>query len=358
MAGLFHFFFGNDDYLVDRAARECFERLAKNAGDDFSREIIDAGALRVGDVEESLGQFVSAVQTLSLFGEKKYVWLRGMTWLADSVLGRAEGTKACLAQLQATLDGLTPESAEVVISASPADGRTRETKWLEKNGNSQKISIDGKNPEVLAGMIAQECESLGVRLSHEAREALIGKVAGNSRLILEELRKLACYVGEGGGEITPDMILRLVPNFGEGDFFEPVEAFFSGNIEWALDALRRFFYHEPDAGRGILSQLQNRNRLLIQIGAYSGAKMSFKAAAANFEKYFPGTGEKSPLNVFSQNEWYVGNKVAPAARLFSLPDLIDNQFAFVGAFEEILSRPNEQESVMRELFVRCLSGRR
>ena len=56
----------------------------------------------------------------------------------------------------------------------------------------------------------------------------------------------------------------MVPNFGEGDFFEATDAFFSGQLEWALDALNRHFFTQAEA-RPLLGSLQSRNRLMIQL---------------------------------------------------------------------------------------------
>jgi DNA polymerase-3 subunit delta len=39
-----------------------------------------------------------------------------------------------------------------------------------------------------------------------------------------------------------------------------------------------------------------------------------------------------------------------------LKRLIDNQQEFIAAFEEIIRRPGEQEEVLRDLAVRCLSA--
>ena len=62
-------------------------------------------------------------------------------------------------------------------------------------------------------------------------------------------------------------------------------------------------------------------------------------------------------NVFAANLWYLGNKVAPAAAKFTLKKLVDIQLALGDAFTGILERPNDQEAVMREFAVKCLSGR-
>ncbi|MBC8040509.1 MAG: DNA polymerase III subunit delta, partial [Opitutaceae bacterium] len=78
-------------------------------------------------------------------------------------------------------------------------------------------------------------------------------------------------------------------------------------------------------------------------------------AAPAYAHHFAGVTEKSAYNLFSQNAWYVG-KLAGSAKLPSLRRLIDNQQEFIRAFEEIVQRPNEQEEVLREMSVRCLSA--
>ncbi len=49
-------------------------------------------------------------------------------------------------------------------------------------------------------------------------------------------------------------------------------------------------------------------------------------------------------------------KLANAGRLPTLRRLIDNQREFLNAFEEIVRRPSEQEEVLRDMAVRCLSA--
>jgi DNA polymerase-3 subunit delta len=59
--------------------------------------------------------------------------------------------------------------------------------------------------------------------------------------------------------------------------------------------------------------------------------------------------------VFTQNPWYVG-KLAGSGKLPVLRRLIDHQQEFIATFEAIIQRPREQEEVLREMAVRCLSA--
>ena len=114
----------------------------------------------------------------------------------------------------------------------------------------------------------------------------------------------------------------------------------------------------------MISALQNRNRILIQVRALidsgevrlgpRGLDGLPRAAAAYTGRFGEAVAEKSSFNVFSQNAWYVG-KLAGGGKLPSLRRLIDNQQEFIAAFEEIIRRPDEQQDVLRDLAVRCLS---
>ena len=201
-------------------------------------------------------------------------------------------------------------------------------------------------------------------MTRDAIELLIGKVNGNTRLIVEETRKLLTFSGEGAEPISERLVADLVPNFGDADFFEAADAFYSMNLSWTLEALRRHFFTQS-VSRPLLGRLQSRNRLLIQLrvlldagairlGGRGISKSDLESAARTYGHHFGDSEEKSNLNVFTQNPWYLG-RLAETANKVPLKKLIDFQIAFAEAFEAIIERPNEQEEVCRELAIRCLS---
>lgn len=354
---------GDDDYLVEREARARFAKMTEGVTDDMSKEVVDASCTKVSDVESVLGTFKSAVKTMSLFGDKKFVWLKNFNWIADSQLGKSEGAKACVEQFLETLKNLDPNGVEVIVSAYPLDGRRREAKQLKELADVVEMKA-GKDPDAHAGRLMDEARALGVKLDPDAARTLVAKVNGSLRMMESELKKLACYAGEGGS-IDERTVIGMVPTFGEGDFFEPVEAFYSHDLPWTLDALRRYFY-QNDESRPLIASLQSRCRLLIQLRAMMDAGVlrvgsrgisqgEFAAAQRAYAKHYPDEAAKVKYNVFAANLWYLGNKIAPAANLFTLKRLVDTQLALIDAFTGILERPDEQEAVMREFAVRTLS---
>jgi len=359
----FAFVCGADEFLVQRAGQQRFDALAAEAGaDEYSREIISGFAANFNEVEAAVNRFREAVQTVPMFGGRRVVWLKDVSFLADNVTGRAEGTLKLVEDLQQLLAAVHPAEAAVLITAAPVDRRRAFPKWCEKNAHFALIGGDSDaGGEALAGIVLAEARSLGVTFAPGAVELLLAKVGANTRLLVEEVRKLATFAGDGA-VIEESHVIELTPNTAEGDFFEAAEAFFSGDLKWALAALHRHFFAGGDA-RPVISALQNRNRILLQLRALldagevhlgpRGVDGLPRAATAHAAKFGEAAGEKSAYNIFTQNPWYLG-KLA-SGKLPPLRRLIDNQHELIAAFEEIIRRPDEQEEVLRAMAVRCLA---
>lgn len=358
----FTFICGADDFLVGRLGSARFAALAAEVTDEFSREVLSGFAGNVGEVETAINRFRESVQTVAMFGGRRVLWLKDVNFLADTVTGRAESTLKLVEDLQQILAAVNPADTAVLITAAPVDRRRSFPKWCEKNADFTLVGDGEDDGEALEGVILAEARTVGATLSPDAARLLLAKVGANTRLLVEEVRKLATYVN-AGETIEDKHVAELTPNVAEGDFFEAAESFFSGDLKWTLAALQRHFFAGGDA-RPVISALQNRNRILLQVRALvdagevrvgpRGLDGLPKAATAHAAK-FTGATEKNSYNVFTQNPWYLG-KLAGSAKLPTLRRLIDNQQEFITAFEEIVSRPHEQEEVLRELTVRCLAA--
>lgn len=364
VARKFTFICGGDDYFVSRLGKSILAEKSRDLESEFSQEIVAGAANTVEEVEIAVTQLRQALQTLPLFGGKKVIWFKEVNFLADSITGRAEGTRIQLENLQHTLEQINPENVDLVITAFPVDRRRSFLRWCEKNSDFHMTGGGRGADSAIIPLIEEECGRLEVGFEEGAQDYLVEKLGGNARLIVEELRKLSSYLGEEGNVIRKIHITELVPEYGEGKFFEAVEAFYSADIERALEAVRRHFFGNRDA-RGLIASLQGRNRLLIQLRALMGggeipmrgrqlSPSSLEKAANIYQEHFGESREKRNFNLFSQSPWYLRHLCADADR-FSLKNLIRFQSAFVCAFEEILDRAGEQEETMRNLVVRCLS---
>lgn len=360
----FTFICGDDDYLVSERGKAWFAEQTKDLMDDLSKEVVDGRAGNVAEVEDAINRFTSAVQTLSLFGERKAVWLKNVNFMANSQTGNAQGTLDLLENLKSTLEGLDSEAVGVLITAQPVYKVRSFYKWCQKAADFTLLADDKDAAGNCAKLIEEECAKAGVSMTRDAVQLLIGKVNGNTRLIVEETHKLCTFVAGSEEPVNEQLVNSLVPNFGDADFFEAADAFFSLKLDWTLEALRRHFFTNNES-RPLLGSLQSRNRLLIQLrvlldagairlGGRGISKADLESAARTYGRHFGEDPEKSNLNVFTQNPWYLG-RLAECAAKVPLKKLIDFQLAFSEAFEAIIARPNDQEEVCRELAVKCLS---
>ncbi|MFP4283324.1 MAG: DNA polymerase III subunit delta [Opitutales bacterium] len=354
---------GPDEYRVRRAADDRWAELVEGVEDEYAREIVDGQAGNLSEAEEAVARFINAVRTLPMFGDRKAVWFRNISFMGDTRPGGTEGAKALIAKLQDVLGALHPGEVGVLLSASPFSRRSKKVvEWWKTHGDYAFLEAQN-DAAAMAGDLQREAAALGVTLEGGAGELLLEKINGNLRLGIEEVRKLATYLGEEGEMIRLAHVAELVPAFGEGDFFETVEAFYSLELEWTLRALRQHFFAGHD-GRPVITSLQNRNRLLIQLKVLQDAgalgerlsKPALERAAERYGTAFGGSAAKTNFNLFSQNPWYLGRLGAPLRHL-SLKRLMDFQEAFLHAFIGILERPQEQEAVLGEVAVRCLAGR-
>jgi DNA polymerase-3 subunit delta len=224
---------GSDDFLVAREGQQAWAELTRDVTDDFQREIIDGAANNVDETEKATASFIAAVRTLPLFGDRKYVWFKNLSFLGDTALGRTEGAKEQVEKLMGALESSSPADVGILITASPVDRRRREFKWLQSN---TKLNFLAAEKEAgAASLLEDELRREQLRISPEAAHALLEKINHNTRLALEETRKLALYAGPGA-ELTLEMVNLLVPPYGDGDSSRPRRVFFTLDLQATLDA--------------------------------------------------------------------------------------------------------------------------
>jgi len=354
------FIASDDEYVSDRAAQEIFKAQQATLGEAVETETIDGRAQNVAEVEQCCTQFMQAAQNMSLFGEQRIIWFRQINFLGDNQTGRAEGTKSMLTSLQELLESFNDPNTYLILSAAPLDKRKAFAKFLDKSGHLQLINASG-SAEDLMPMILNECKKAEIRIGEEAATALISKLNGNHRMIMNELEKVITYlISEDEKQITYETVTELVSEFGETDFFELTDAFYSGNQERTLQAIQRHFFTHKDA-RAVLSSLQNRNRLLIHLRtlhdshyldlkSYPFDKGGFERAKADFSEIFEDTGKKSEYHPFGQNPWYLG-RLGQTAQRFSLKKLIDIQLGFIEVFKRLIDHPNDHEQIIRDFAI-------
>ena len=359
-----YFITADDDFIAANRAREIFEELSADVFDDMSKEIIDGTAGKVDEAVKACANTIESAATLSMFGGKKVIWLKGVNFISTTGAGKSESVKGALQKLLEFVENLDSQTANIVISAHPVDRRHPFFKKIKAVAECE----DYKSEDPTSGcidLIKRESKNKKIAISEDAIQTLVAIVAGNARMAISELEKLSVYVN-GTREITEQDVIDMVPIFGEGDSRAITTAFYSGDLNSALGALKRYFFANRKASaRPIITALQNQNALLIQIralmdgGVFPKAFVRKDAIERAWEMYshmFNDDSEKIAYNVFSQHPYYAGSILASIASKMSMKALIDIQMNLAKAFEDLITLSTTDEQVMRDFFVLSMSS--
>ncbi|TRL37623.1 DNA polymerase III subunit delta [Rhizobium straminoryzae] len=168
--------YGPDRGLVSERAAELAARAGVKLDDPFSFTRLD-----LADLQGDPGRLVDEVNAIGLFGGTKLVWVRG------------SGNEKPLAEgLQVLVSGREPDSI-LIIEA----GDLKKTNILRKICEPAKLAVavpcyadDAKSLNLL---IDRELEAEGLRISSDARQALLEVLGGDRVASRNEVRKLALY---------------------------------------------------------------------------------------------------------------------------------------------------------------------
>ncbi|MDR3143936.1 MAG: hypothetical protein LBT64_00345 [Puniceicoccales bacterium] len=341
---------GSDDFLVDRRARVLYDSICGGCGEIFHLD--DAN-----NFGETIGHVILSLGTIAMFESSNTIWLRSVCFLGGSAI--AEGDRRAIDDL---LENIGSASADrrIIISAAPVDRRTKWYKSLLQLASVIDLDDDGNSSsaESTIEALAKEC---GVGIDADAAPLLHMKCGNNFRLIEQEINKISTNIFGKRSNISSEDVETLVDDHDSGNFFDPVEKFFEGNIAATLRAIDKYFFCNGDA-RPLLSAFQSRNRLLIQLQSLlqskrikiTGGAIAKNDIACAARALHMDSSEKSTFNVFSQNPWYLSKLVRPCAN-FQLRRLLLFQTLFAAALLEITERCQEQKYILKNLAVKCLS---
>lgn len=234
-----HFVTGSDEAEVRAKAKDLAARLAPPDSGEFGLEVIEAPADTVDCAMDMIASTLQAIRTLPFFGGK-LVWMKGVTFLKDTVQGRSETVQEGLEKLLKGIEEGLPEGVALLISAPEPD--KRRTFYKSLSSIASTVICDkyeapfGGSEQDLIDWVIQRCREKGVKLGREAAEILTARIGANSGQLDSELAKLATAVGDGV-PITEQLVRDLVPVTRAGGIFDLGNAIGKRNLPLCLDTL-------------------------------------------------------------------------------------------------------------------------
>ena len=357
-----HFVTGSDEAEVRRTAQGLAAKLAPNDGAEFGMEVIEAPADTVDCSIEMVASTIEGILTVPMFGEK-LVWMKGVTFLKDTVQGRSEAVQDALKKLLNVLEEGLPEGITLLISAPEPDKRKSFYKTLSSIASTTLCDKPdfgfGATEDDLIDWVIDRCRDRGVRMENQAAVVLTTRVGTNTGQLDAELAKLTTAAGEGE-VITESLVRDLVPLTRAGGIFDLSDAINKRNLPLCLDTLAQLRRQGENAIGILLAAIVPTVRnLLIAKDLMDRHKMRPPAQpqffASDLKKLRSEETSHLPRKKDGTlNSYGIGLAAVNAAR-FDRDHLASAFLACRDANQKLLSGQSSDDTIITQLLVRLVA---
>ena len=247
-------FIGTDDLKVKEAAQLLTKKLVSPDNADFGLEVIEGAADNVEHALRLIRNTLEALQTVPFFGGDKVVWLKGATFLADTVVGRSERTLEALEELGSVLQHGLPADIKFILTASDVDKRRGFFNTLKKVAQLEMYDVIDTSQkgweELVMQLVEDRAREWNMEFEQEALMLFVMLAGEHTRQIDNELEKLDLFVGKGRA-ITPEDVRQIVAQTRQGIVWELGNAMAVRDLPRALKVLR-LLLEQGEAAIGVL----------------------------------------------------------------------------------------------------------
>jgi DNA polymerase-3 subunit delta len=164
-------------------------------------------------------------------------------------------------EMRAYLDRVPATCDLVFVENEDFDKRNALFTHIKKIGEVREF-LPREGSELLR-WLTERAKQLDVRLDPQAAQRLVGYVGNDSRMLVNELSKLASYVGRGG-RISSSEVELMVQDGQEQNLFAFIDELSTRRRDAALQSLKRLF-SDGQAATYILFMIARQVRILLGV---------------------------------------------------------------------------------------------
>ncbi|MFH1970572.1 MAG: DNA polymerase III subunit delta [Verrucomicrobiota bacterium] len=358
---------GEDEFSATATARERIDRFVPPADQTLGLEIIDGQADIIDQALACLRRCLEAIRTIGFLGGRKVVWLRGVDFLSDPIVGRNKEVQETLQILADTMAGGIPEGHLLIITALKVDARTSFYKACIAHGELIEFDLAEKPWQRDRGAMTfamHAFKDAGLQAGNELIESFVQKVGTDTRQIMQETAKLTTYLG-GRREVQAADIETITSTSRDLFAWDLADAVGMRDLPRSLTVLRQLLF-QREVPIGLISGLEGRFRHLLilrealdnqwitaQPMGHANFKLTFahlpEALAEQFKQAL--ASEKGrPLHPF------VAEKLAGQATLFTRPEIDQRRAWILAARRQMVSSAIPGSLILEYLVLKlCLS---
>ena len=347
------------------------KRLAKLLADeltppgDFSADVIDGQSENSDQAAQRIYQTMDALKTFGFFGGEKLVWLKNANFFADDRTGNAQATTEALEKLTELLQAGLPEGVRFLLSAGSVDKRRSFYKVLGKVAEVQvhdRVDNSKDGWEGNASMLVREAaKARGVKFGEEALEVFTLFTGGDRRTILNEMEKLALFLGSERRAVTADDVRLITPLSRAGIIFELGNALATRQLQRALKLLKQLLFQgENEVGILLATIIPTVRNLMLVKDLFARHKLSKPAQPFFFGKQLDGLPAAATTHLPRTKEGKLSSFplgiAAQNVNRYTLPELQAGLKACLEANVSLVSAPTDGEVILCQLLVRLIAS--
>ncbi len=331
---------GDDELFVSQSAQEIAEVILPPEERDFNYDLLSGKEL-------DFSELFSQAHTYPFLGERRLIIVKEAYFFApkskDAVKLTSEAKRqfADTREVEQILKEEPVEFSTIIFTASFVIKKTDPLfKLILKHGVEILITTAKKfNPNTDRTYLLAEktLRARGKKIDYETYELLLAKCGNNSRLILDELEKVATYIGDEAF-ITNEHINELVVKVAEENIFQFLEDLTSKKLANTLIELNRL-KEENNRPEILLFMIINNFRWINQL-----LEMRLEGAFKNFRRFDYYTFQNSIIPVLKEKY----SDVLPSEKRANV--LMQHPFVIMKNYQACLKyKPTEIKKIMEAL---------
>jgi DNA polymerase III subunit delta len=351
MADNVYFYCGNDEYLVGLNARKKVDQICPEAEQALSLEIIEGAAAKIDDAAAAIDQCVAGFRTVGLFGGKKVVWFRDVSFFKNAVIMKNEQVKRLLGELASDIKAGLADDQFLVVSAPGIDKRSAFYKALKEACEISEYDIPERDYEARPVALKRAVSLFkreGYAIDAAAADAFVDKTGFETRQIMNEVEKMVLFKGDDKN-ISVDDVRTITSTSGEAIAWDFTDAVAERKLGDAIRIFRQLLFQKQTA-IGLIIQIESLFQNMLRFREYidagwlrmNGSRIQW-SSDPEIDDYFSGMGD-DPRKM----HWFRASKIANQASSFSVARLAASKRLVVDTHERMLSGGSIPHNLMFE----------
>ena len=264
-----YFIVGTDDFRRNTRCQEITASLLTQEEREFQLE-------RYDETSSTLEACMEAIQTPSLFNDKKVILVSGISKLLEKSTKQDEWWNL--------IKDHFPDNVTLLLTDAAVDKRKQLFRNLKEIAHFEEYEIldDGKKQHraELELFCIERARSLSREIDRAAIDFLVESLGGETGLMDSELEKIDIFLGKNQQKITKEICREILSGTREALIYELNDAIMSQSLEQAL-MIFKHLTGQKESPQAVIASLVKIYRLWIQ-----AASLLSESRTLAFPKYY------------------------------------------------------------------------